>query len=336
MLALRPWAMRRPLRQRRGRLAPHAPAIVGSRLPWRRAWLLWRRPRRTRPLAAPSLATQAHRLELLVSATAQWRQILEFTARLLLGPDRGGGAATGRASSPARRLHRRPAIAGPRRTAPQGDAGRAAGPQHRPPLDSAGKAALVAADARVRWRPASRVIRRPLGNEAASLAGRTSPPQGARHLPTVGLMLRPSRRPPASAAGAIAARAAASGRLFAAKGDLALRKPAVQARARRAEADASSAPLRRSVQLVWRKTDRAAAGDTSAMPQGIRRSVPVERAGAAGLSVSVAAAARTAAAPSARSQAALAVDASAIDRITHDVLGRIERKVRIERERRGH
>jgi hypothetical protein len=336
MLTLRPWTMRRPPRQRRGRLAPHAPAVVGSRLPRRRAWLLWRRPRRTRPLAAPPAATQVHRLELLLSASAQWHQILEFTARLLLAPDRGVGAATGRASSPAQRLHRRPAIAGPRRTAPQGGIGRAAGLPNRPPLDPAAKAALVPADARVRWRPASRVIRRTLGAEAASLVVRTPRPQRAGHLPVAGLMLRPSGRPPAPAAWSGAAHAAGSGRLFAAKGDLALPAPAARARAPHAEPDAAPASLLRSVQLVWRKTDRATAADTFALPSGIGRSVPAERAGAAGLSVSVAAAARTAAAPSARGQVALAVDASAIDRITHDVLGRIERKLRIERERRGH
>jgi hypothetical protein len=334
MLTLRPWTMRRPLRQRGGRLALHAPATVGSRLPRRRAWLLWRRPRRARPLVAPPTATPVHRLELLLSATAQWRQILEFTARLLLTPDRGVGSETARASSPAHRLHRRPAIAGSRRSAPQGSPGRAAELPHRPPLDSAGKAALVPAAARVRWRPASRVIRRTLGNEAASLSARASQPHGAHHLPIVGLMLRPSRRPLAAAVGAVAARIAGSGRLSAARGDLALREPAAQARARRAEADAGSTPLRRSVQLVWRKTDRTAAADIFAMPAGIGRSVPAERTDAVGLSVSVAAAARAAAA--ARGQTTLAVDASAIDRITHDVLGRIERKLRVERERRGH
>lgn len=93
----------------------------------------------------------------------------------------------------------------------------------------------------------------------------------------------------------------------------------------------------RRVELVWRKPpagEAARAGET--MSQGMRRGAPSPAHSASAEATGVSAC--VSAAPNAfrSSQAsAIQINSATMNRLTHEVIGRIEQKLRVERERRG-
>jgi hypothetical protein len=126
-------------------------------------------------------------------------------------------------------------------------------------------------------------------------------------------------------------------------------RPALDRRAERVRADRpalvraspdGAAARRATPDLVWRQAARAS-GSASASPEphdgigtsGSRGTGAVQRSSAA--RETAAAVAVAGAAPCSTAATAPAYDAAFVDRLAEDVMRRVERRVRIERERRG-
>lgn len=194
---------------------------------------------------------------------------------------------------------------------------RAAAPRYGPAASASAAAWLGAAPAGARApAQAGRGGRRFLAVAAAPLRSRPRPAAGGRGLS------------PTAWRGALGEAAAVAGRGGGVAALVRTRHAAAPAPAMRA------APPRAAPALVWRRGLAGTAGEGGAGPGpgGAGRGGRIW-SGAPGAAPAPAGARPTAA--SRPGPTAAAVDAALLDRLTDSVIGRVERRIRIERERRG-
>jgi hypothetical protein len=344
MVTLRPWPTRTALRTARRLPARAAPReCPGQRLPRFRLALAWRRPPREASVPAEKRSTTVvnidNRLHLVLVWSAEIRGLIDRVVETTIRTEpavriftRLGPAMSLRARQP------RPRERDDRPPAPGGAALLLRLPQESRPDFSPRR--FTSND-----RPfAPRVFRARVGSRPD--------PAGSPFAPTalawpLQRFASRARKGPAVGPEPVAAtsprhfvhRAAAKApRLFApaATEELAPVRPARRA-FRRTQQSARPVAAPRRVDMVWRKAPRGEATRTGeTISHNVRRaaSAPAASMGwtapAGPTSVSA-----TASVPRSAGAAAIQIDPATMNRLTHEVIGRIEQRLRVERERRG-
>ena len=361
MLMIRPWRLSKGLSRRTlGRLRATPGADATSRLPRVRMTLIWRRPRRfTQAFAAPSRAQPLvldvrHRLDLLLHWTSSMKSFSERLVRsvqgiapprpqrrqeivargirhaalqLLVRERRAGTGQAGHVASST------PRVAGLKQ-GPDAYIRLAARPARYFARDAVHRrvpGAISLGGTRQRGVPGAAqafpALKRAVATHAHDPLSHPRLFRRANDLPVNDPPLQGSApRPPLARLFAVAGTRPPA-RLFAAAGT---QPPAGNRPGTYAKAPPARNP--RPVELAWRNSaavSPASPEDRTSFPHSF--TAAVKRAGTGEVNPSI-----DMRRGSARHQTAVDSDQRSVNRLADEVLGRIERKLRIERERRGH